>query len=157
VTTYYGVSAPLGSGKTTAAIEVAGHAARAGQKYVIAQPSIELINQSARQFRERWPNIAVKAIHGESANNVAREIADHTRKSSNGEVLFITHAALMQCPYWDRRKDWNLIVDEAPQIFYSAEFTLPVNYQVLLPALEVHHHNIRYSRLLPGDIDVSEP
>jgi hypothetical protein len=151
VTTYYRVSAPLGSGKTTAAIEFVGHAARAGQKFVIAQPSIGLINQSVRQFRERWPNIAVTAIHGETTNNVAHEIADHTKNSSGGEVMFITHSALMQCPYWDRRKDWHLIIDEAPQIFYSAESTLPVNYHVLLPALEVHPYNIRYSRLLPGD------
>jgi hypothetical protein len=151
MTLYYGVSAPLGSGKTTAAIEFAGHAAQVGQKYVIAQPSIELINQSIRQFHERWPNVMATAIHGKTTNNVAREIANHTKLSSTGEVLFVTHSALLQCPYWDRRNDWHLIIDEAPQVFFGTEFTLPVNYQVFLPALESHIYNARYSCIVPAD------
>jgi hypothetical protein len=156
VTTFYGVSAPLGSGKTTAAIEHAGYAAQAGEKLVIGQPSIQLINQSINQFRERWPNVSARAIHSEITGNVAQAIADQTKASSGGEVLFITHASLMQCPFWDRRKKWHLIIDEAPQVFYHAEFTLPDNHHVLLPALEIVPYNIRYSRLLPRDVELLE-
>jgi hypothetical protein len=156
VTTYYGVSAPLASGKTTAAIEFAGRAAQHGEKFVIAQPSINLIKQSIQQFRERWPNVAARAIHSETSQNVVREISDHTKASAFGEVLFITHAALVQSLHWHRRSDWHLIIDEAPQVFYYAEFTLPTNYGVLLPALEIAPHNVRYSRLLPGNIGLLE-
>jgi hypothetical protein len=46
-----------------------------GEKFIIAQPSINLINQSIRQFQERWPNIAVRAIHSETTNNVVRAIS----------------------------------------------------------------------------------
>jgi hypothetical protein len=152
MTTFYGVSAPLGSGKTTAAIEYAGKLAQAGEKFVIVQPSIKLIDQSVQQFSERWPNVAVEAIHSGRTKNVARELADHTKASSSGGVLFVTHAALTQSTYWHRRSDWHLIVDEAPQVFYHAEFTLPERYDVLLPALEVDPYNIRYSQVLPGDI-----
>ena len=151
MTTFYGVSAPLASGKTTAAVEFAGRAAQAGEKFIIAQPSINLINQSIRQFQERWPNLAVRAIHSETTNNVVRAISDHTKASTTGEVLFVTHAALMQSVYWHHRKDWHLIIDEAPQVFYHAEFTLPVNHDDLLPALEVEPYNVRYSRLVRGD------
>jgi hypothetical protein len=141
----------LGSGKTTAAIEFAGYGAQAGEKFVIAQPSINLINQSLRQFRRKWPNVAVRAIHSETTSNVAREISNHTKASSSGEVLFITHVALAQSIYWHRRPEWHLIIDEAPQVFCHAEFTLPARYDVLLPALEIVQHNVRYSRVLPGD------
>jgi hypothetical protein len=156
VTTFYGVSAPLASGKTTAAVEFAGRAALAGEKFIIAQPSINLINQSIRQFQERWPNVAVRAIHSETTNNVVRAISDHTKASTSGEVLFVTHAALTQFLYWHHRKDWHLIVDEAPQVFYHSEFTLPVNHDDLLPALEIKSHNVRYSRLVPGDAALLE-
>jgi hypothetical protein len=152
VTEYYGVSAPLGSGKTTAAIEFAGRLAQTGVKYVIAQPSINLINQSIGQFSERWSNVAGRAIHSETTDNVAREIANHTRAISSGEALFVTHAALMQSVYWDRRSEWHLIVDEAPQVFYHMEFTLPHHYDDLLPALDVIPYNVRYSRLRPCDV-----
>jgi hypothetical protein len=156
VTTFYGVSAPLASGKTTAAIEYAGRAAQAGEKFVIAQPSINLINQSIQQFQERWPNVAVRAIHSETTSNVVRAISDHTKVSTTGEVLFVTHASLMQSVYWHHRRDWHLVIDEAPQVFYHAEFTLPANYSDLLPALEIEPHNVRYSRLLPGDVALLE-
>ena len=156
MTTFYGVSAPLASGKTTAAVEFAGRAAQVGEKFIIAQPSINLINQSIRQFQERWPNVAVRAIHSETTNNVVRAISDHTKASTTGEVLFVTHAALMQSVYWHHRKDWHLIIDEAPQVFYHAEFTLPVNHDDLLPALEIEPHNVRYSRLVPGDAALLE-
>ena len=156
MTTFYGVSAPLASGKTTAAVEFAGRAAQVGEKFIIAQPSINLINQSIRQFQERWPNLAVRAIHSETTNNVVRAISDHTKASTTGEVLFVTHAALMQSVYWHHRKDWHLIIDEAPQVFYHAEFTLPVNHDDLLPALEVEPYNVRYSRLVPGDAALLE-
>ena len=156
MTTFYGVSAPLASGKTTAAVEFAGRAAQAGEKFIIAQPSINLINQSIRQFQERWPNVAVRAIHSETTNNVVRAISDHTKASTTGEVFFVTHAALMQSVYWHHRKDWHLIIDEAPQVFYHAEFTLPVNHDDLLPALEIEPYNVRYSRLVPGDAALLE-
>ena len=62
----------------------------------------------------------------------------------------------MQSVYWHHRKDWHLIIDEAPQVFYHAEFTLPMNHDDLLPALEVEPHNVRYSRLVRGDAALLE-
>jgi hypothetical protein len=156
VTTFYGVSAPLASGKTTAAVEYAGGAAQAGEKFVIGQPSINLINQSIQQFQERWPNVAVRAIHSETTNNVVRAISEHTKASTTGEVLFVTHAALTQSVYWHHQRDWHLIIDEAPQVFYHTEFTLPANHDDLLPGLAIEPHNVRYSRLVPGDVKLLE-
>jgi hypothetical protein len=156
VTTYYGVSAPLASGKTTAAIEFAGRAAQVGEKFVIAQPSINLINQSVQQFHERWPNVAVQAIHSGITDNVVREISNHTKASAVGGVLFVTHAALVQSLYWHRRSEWHLIIDEAPQVVYHTEFILPAKYGVLLPALATAPYNVRYSRLLPGGVRLLE-
>src|SRR6185295_18594891 len=56
-----------------------------------------------------------------TTNNVVRAISDHTKASTTGEVLFVTHAALMQSVYWHHRRDWHLIIDEAPQVFYHAD------------------------------------
>jgi hypothetical protein len=156
MTTYYGVSAPLGSGKTTAAIEFAGYSAQAGEKIAIAQPSIRLINQSLAQFRDRWPNLPVGAIHSDNCQKVGAEISAHTRASSGGEVLFLTHSTLMQSPYWDRQKEWRLIIDEAPAVVFHAELSLTDHHHILLPALETEPYNIRYSRLIPGNIALLE-
>ena len=156
--TFYGVSAPLGSGKTSVALDYAGQQAMDGQKIVIVQPSINLIEQSLDIFRKRSLDVPVQAIHSEcgSAGKVGKAITAHTRQSSDGQVLFITHSALMACPYWDRRSEWHLIIDEAPQVFFSTEMTLPATYKVLFPALRIEPINIRYSNLKPGDTSLLE-
>jgi hypothetical protein len=158
VNTFYGVSAPLGSGKTSAALNYAGQQAMAGQKIVIVQPSIKLIDQSLGKFGELSLDVPFQAIHSEcgSVGNVGNTIATHTRQSSGGQVLFITHSALMACPYWDRRSEWNLIIDEAPQVFFFTEMTLPATYKVLFPALTIEPVNIRYSHLKPGKTSLLE-
>ena len=151
MTSIYGVSAPLGSGKTTAAIEFAGLRAKAGERFVIAQPTIDLIKQSTEQFRERWPNVPTREIHGGTCGNVSRAITEHTKQSMWGEVLFITHSALCQDTYWHRRADWHLIIDEAPSVFWMKEISLPVHHASLMPALEGEPYNLRYWRLVAGD------
>jgi hypothetical protein len=146
------VNGPVGSRKTTAAISFAGHSIeKAGEKIVIAQPSKDLIDQSLVQFQERFPRLKATAIHSGNANNVADAIAEHTKQSRDGELLFVTHAALMMMPYWNRQSQWHLIVDEAPDATYNYELVLPANYPAIVPALAIAPFNVKYSRLVPGD------
>ena len=146
------VSGPIGSHKTQTAISFAGHSVEmAGQKVVFAQPSIHLIEETTKSFRLRFPNVLATVIHSDNSKNVARDITKHVRASEEGEVLFITQAALIRNPYWDRRGDWHLIVDEVPEAIYHIEIALPSNYGALIPALDIAPYNVKYSRLIPGD------
>ena len=147
----YSVSAPLGSGKTTAAIKHIGNQVTRGQKVVIAQPSIVLLDQTFEDFKKAFPKLKATRIHGEIVKEVAKKITEHVKESDSGEVLFITHSALIQCPYWEGPEEWHLLIDETPQIFFSENINLPKNRAIILPALKAESYNVEYARLMPGD------
>jgi hypothetical protein len=52
-----------------------------------------------------------------------------------GEVLFITHAAFFRIPYFERKGDWVLLMDEAPQVDMFEEINLPKPHHLVTPHL----------------------
>jgi hypothetical protein len=156
MTTFFGVSGPLGCGKTTAAIGYSGYAAQAGEKFIIAQPSKMLLEQSVAAFHKAWPNIGATSFSRDTHSNVSRAISDHTKAASVGQVMFTTHAALTQSPYIHDRTNWHLIVDEAPAVIWNHEYRLKVNHLHILSAIEARPFNAAYSVLEVSDPAVIE-
>ena len=152
MTTFYYVSAPLGAGKTFAAIDFSGQAATYDNRFIIAQPSKELVNQSYRDFVQRWPTIQTYAFHRDVTANVSYALTEATKSHvDDGAVIFTTHAALMQEPYLHNRKHWHLIVDEAPAVFWHREHKLKVNHDQILSAITAHPYNAAYSTIEAAD------
>ncbi len=102
----YYVDGPCGSAKTYAAVRHAHRLARLGKKILICQPSIFLINQTLADLASLTPEVRFRAIHGETSDRVIADIIDHTKHTSlDGEILFLSHAAMALLPYFHRRQD----------------------------------------------------
>ncbi len=146
-----------GSAKTYAAIRYSHFLARLGMKVLFVQPSIFLINQTVADLATLTPAIRFRAIHGENSDHVIADIIDHTKHmAQGGEVLFITHSALMLLPYIHRRQDWHLILDEIPQADWCAEFNIPHTHRLITDCFTVDPEassraDNRYVRALPND------
>lgn len=114
------VSAPAGSGKTHQLIKLAGTmVASENRKVLIAQPTTELIRQTAAAIRQANPNINVQTIYNMGDGRaVTPMIVDHMENAdkSLGQVLLITHEALKRLPN-AYRVHWDLFVDEIPAVF----------------------------------------
>src|SRR5690606_27765877 len=57
-------------------------------------------------------------------NNVQREIIEFLKDCKpRGHVLLITWAAYIDLPYFNRIENWNIFIDEVPQVdrFYSID------------------------------------
>jgi len=122
LTTYFHVNGRCGSAKTYAAIRYAHRIARLGKKVLIVQPSIFLITETMRDLSGLTPDVRCRAIHGENSDKVIADIIEHLKHTgSGGEILFITHSALMLLPYFHRKQDWHVIVDEVPQADWCTE------------------------------------
>lgn len=114
------ISAPAGSGKTHQleryAATMAGSEKR---KILIAQPTRDLIRQTAVNLRRSNPDLPVKTIYS-SANRdaVIPLIEAHMANAdkNRGQVLLISHEALKRLPP-AHRIHWDLFVDEIPAIF----------------------------------------
>ena len=85
------------------------------------------------------------------------DIIEHFKHTAlDGEILFITHAALMLLPYFHRRQDWHVILDEIPQADWCAEFNIPDTHRLITDCFDVDAEaaslaDNRYVRAVPKD------
>jgi hypothetical protein len=89
------------------------------RKILIAQPTKELIQQTANRISNLYPGVAVHTIYsGPSGDSVLPRIERHMAHAerAKGQVLLITHEALKRLPP-AHRIHWELIVDEIPAVF----------------------------------------
>lgn len=119
----YLVNALCGAGKTFQALRfVYERASTSKEKYLIVQPSKELIDQSYddlckldKKYRSPMTRIRIERIHGGTHDFPVSTITDYLMEVQRaGQVLFITHSAFLKLRYFHKPEDWNVIVDEIP-------------------------------------------
>ena len=154
---FYYVDGPCGSAKTYAAVRHAHRLARLGKKILICQPSIFLINQTLADLASLTPEVRFRAIHGETSDRVIGDIIEHLKHTAlDGEILLVTHAALMLLPYVHRRQEWHVIMDEIPQCDWCSEFNVPDTHRLITDCFDVDAEaaslaDNRYVRAVPKD------
>jgi hypothetical protein len=157
VVTLYYVDGLCGSSKTYRAVRHAHRLASLGEKVLVVQPSIFLINETLKDIASLTPEVRVRALHGETCDRVIADIVEHAKHTTlDGEVLFITHSALMLLPYFHRRQDWHVIMDEIPQSDWCCEFNVPETHSLITDCLAVDAEapnlaDNRYVRAVPKD------
>lgn len=159
--TYHYVSAPAGSGKTYAAIRFAVEHARLGDKVIIAQPSKRCIAEwfgATQTYVEERPEkpIPVTRYDGDVCveGQIVRSIDQHLETTGDGgEVLFITHAALVRIADHPRVGEWHLIIDEIPAPDACFARHLPNNHWLLTQAITTTDHSADCVRVVPADND----
>jgi hypothetical protein len=157
LTTYFYVNGRCGSAKTHNAIRYAHQIARLGKKVLIVQPSIFLITETMKDLASLVPQVRCRAIHGETSDKVIADIIEHLKHTAlDGEVLFITHSALMLLPYFHRRPHWHVIVDEVPQADWCGEFNVPRTHRLITDHFTVdsdarNFADNRYVRVVPSN------
>jgi hypothetical protein len=124
---------------------------------LIAQPSIFLISQTLDECAKLTPQVRLRAIHGENSDRVIADVIDHSKHTSQeGEILLVTHSALMLLPYFHRKQQWHLILDEIPQADWCAEFNIPHTHRLITDCFAVDPEaatlaDNRYVRAVPKD------
>jgi len=152
------VDSPIGSGKTHDIIEYTGFGAIAGQCFIVAQPTTDLIDQTCRQFKARFPDVPCVAIHSEISDNVAAELKKQTEDAGNefvghGMVVICSHSGLIQAPFIAEKKNWHVIMDEMPQTLYSGRLSLARNAHLISQVFTIRDDetNGHYSKLMIAD------
>lgn len=118
----YFVSAPCSSGKTYAACHhIRDH--NRDSNFIYVAPSLELLDQTKSTLEQL--GLKPTLITSEKHPNVRHAIIGYLKTSEDvGCVLLITWQAFEGLPYRDRPKNWQLIIDEVPQIDRLYKFDL---------------------------------
>lgn len=113
------------SGKTKAILE---HILESGEKAVIASISRQLSRQSYEYFENLGgTGVIIDADHKHGSNSVNNAIMDCSVNGAN--VIFITHAALINFSDFNVLKDFCLYIDEVPELvtFERNSFTVSLD------------------------------
>ncbi len=131
MTTFYYQPGPAGSGKTHQLAHWAVSVAASDSKVLIAQPTTELIRETAAKIRSIDPTIKVTTIYTRRANDrVTARALDHMNAAvpHDGEVLLITHETLKRLPT-NRRKFWLMVCDEVPAVLEHIDLRIAQTHQ----------------------------
>jgi hypothetical protein len=154
----FSVASPAGAGKTHSLINHAFAEAIFGEKTLIVQPTIKLLDQTAAAFATmnadrvaagEFP-VPVRVMHtGTVLIGVADEIVNHFRKSRHGgEILLISHAAFLVVPYFEHATSWHLVIDEILPVRWSQERILPRNHGLITSAITTVPHNATHDKVI---------
>ncbi len=117
------VSAPCGSGKSWAACQfIAG---KRYQNFVYVAPTVRLLKEIEERLQQH--GVPTDLITNETHTFVLQSIVEYLKgtRGGIGRVLLITHQAYFQLPYFYRREDWQVIIDEVPQVDEFESYRLP--------------------------------
>jgi hypothetical protein len=148
----YYLDALCGAGKTYAATRYAYWLARRGNKVLVVQPCKELINKTVREELSKLsPAVRHTVLHGDEVRLVVPAIVSHFKETPpGGEILFITHQGFLRTPFFQGREKWIVIWDEYPQIDQFSEFHIPNTGELIVPLIDLHSHDARYSVASPA-------
>jgi hypothetical protein len=152
--TFYYVNALAGSGKTHGAIQYALKMASSGEKVLIVQPTIKLIEESYQNAKNRnLLGMNISRIHSESVLNISTqsELMEYLKYPipDVGEVLFVTHKTFFSLPYFHQKDNWIVIVDEVPNVIRLVDINLPDTHNLITGHIEAINENALYYLLKP--------
>jgi hypothetical protein len=155
--TVHYVSAPCGAGKTYAACRfIADYHGETNFLYVA--PSRELIEQTKRMLEGF--GVQARAITSDThANRVKSAIVDFLNATDDaGEVLLITWNAYVDLAYFNRSENWEVIIDEVPQLAGFYGWTLPRNLCCLTDHIDIAERSVndKFGRIIVKDRDALE-
>jgi len=153
--TIFTVDALAGAGKTYGACTWSIEQARQDRKIALVQPSIDLIHETLKTLRQSGcHDVRLTEITSRTHPfNVAKAIMDRLKTTPQdvGEILIITHAAFVGLPYWHRRGDWTLIIDEVIAAVSDLSLTIPEEHKRLTENVILQPFNATYSRMRPTE------
>ena len=150
------VNAPCGSGKTTAAMHEADTITGLGQRVLIAQPSRQLVAETEKRLLD----FSRRPLHRFDTDTcgsgrVKAALADHLMHHAEpGQIVLTTHTALLTLPYFHRREDWHVIIDEIPSGHEGYQLNLAEEHRILTDHVEIREDgrsNAVYHSMYPTE------
>lgn len=143
------LSTPPATGKTTVLLHHTAHIVRRAGHVLFISPTIELAEQSYKNFRNDHSDCRATLIHSKQGDTpCAGRIAAKMRDPLNdGEALFIVFASFCLISDDEYKGAWTAIVDEIPALTKETSKNLTDTYMLLTDCLEAHAVGPHYSQL----------
>jgi hypothetical protein len=125
-----------------------------GQRVLIAQPSRQLVAETEKRLRD-FSRRPVHRFDSDTCGSgrVKAALADHLMHHADpGQIVLTTHTALLTLPYFHRREDWHVIIDEIPSGHEGYQLNLAEEHRILTDHVEIREDgrsNASTTRCIP--------
>ncbi len=122
-----------GAGKTRALARYPKALASNGEKILVVQKTIKLINATVCDEIGAAP-FSVTTFHCDDngTGNVSVRLSQHFKDAGpGGEIVVTTHETFAHMPYFEGKEKWHVIVDELPQIDDMKCFNLSETHSIV--------------------------
>lgn len=131
------VSEPCGRGKTYALGSVIQKTLYK-RNHLILAPTLDLIAEMKSDLEEKHGIQSVIEITSNTSNSVRKTAIEYFKSAEDtGHVLLMTWLGYQDLPYFNRRENWDVYIDEIPQIDEFLPFTIPFNNKKILDYVEI--------------------
>jgi hypothetical protein len=136
------VSGLCGSGKSFSLANYIYDNYDYNSKCIVTVPSILLADQTYGLFNSLGIH-NVSIINSNTNQKVIISIIDKIKEINLYEegVLIITQQAFHNIPYFPKKEEWLLIIDEIPQVDQFKEFLLPHNHHLVSEKIHINQDN----------------
>jgi len=141
-------SAPCGAGKTYQLVKKSRQLVREGRNVLLLQPTKLLIEKTRiDEFGKLSDPPPVRIFHGDTVGtNVAYQLAEYLADPEDRpHVVMATHQALPRMPFLLNAENWNLLIDEVPQVDRQQELVVPNTHPFITDHIQVAQHDGVYS------------
>jgi len=120
--------------------------------FVIAQPTINLLEETLKRIKSIDPNVIVKIIHSNNSNNTVGDLLSAIKLGYG--IILITHSSFFRLPAdFPGKNTINLFIDEIPSITFNHSGTYPIHSTLWMKNYMVEESSIdNYYKLVlkPG-------
>lgn len=150
MTEIYYVPACPGAGKTYAAQTLIRDWCHLDRKVIVVQPTIKLIDDTAKKMRERFPGLVIRKFHYECVTGSVAGALETYLKSPDikGHVIFTTTATFEFMQYFHRKGDWYLVIDEVPNAAPVVELAVADEHRILTEHITAESIGPKYAKLV---------
>ena len=152
----YFASAPCGSGKTFQLVKKSCQLVHEGRKVLLLQPTKLLIEKTKIEEYGRLPESPpIKTFHGDTVGqNVAHQLAEYLADPEDRpHVVMATHQVLPRIPFLSNAREWDLLIDEIPQVDREQAHVVPSTHPFITDHIQVAQHDGVYGRVMLGNPD----
>lgn len=134
------VSAPCGAGKTTAVCDLIKSTLRHETNVMVVLPTIKLTEEVEQKLKDLGLKpIVIAGDRKQGERSVRSAIMKALRNApEHGFILLVTWNAFVDLPYFDRKQNWTIIIDEIPTVDSFESWTLPRNSMFITEKIEVY-------------------
>jgi len=144
-------SAPCGAGKTFQLVQKSRELVQQGRNVLLLQPTKLLIEKTRVEEFGKLPDPPpVKVFHSDTVGrNVAHQLAEYLAgPEDRPHVVMATHQVLPRIPFLSNAGEWDLLIDEVPQVDREQSHVVPNTHPLITDHIQVGQYDGLYGQVM---------